>query len=75
MVDPEAQRRFMERLTDRVINDPEFREQMRLDPEGTAESLGAPLTEEDRQALRSVDWSNLPDEQLTERVSKVFRGF
>jgi len=34
--------------------------------------LGAPLTEEDRQALRSADWSNLPDEQLTERVSKVF---
>jgi len=48
----------------------------RLDPaEGTAESLGAPLTEEDQQALRSVDWSNLPDEQLTERVSKVLRGF
>ncbi len=69
MVDPEAQRRFMEQLTDRFINDPEFREQMRLDPEGTAESLGTPLTEEDRQALHSIDWS-LPDEQLTDRVSK-----
>ena len=60
----------MQEMTDRFINDPEFREQMRQDPEGTAERFGIPLDEEDRQALRSIDWS-LPDEQLTERASKA----
>ena len=43
---------------------------MRLDPEGTAERFGMQLTEEDRQALRRIDWS-LPDEELTERASKA----
>ena len=65
----EAKRQLMQHMTDRFINDPEFREQMRQDPEGTAERLGIELDEEDRLALRSIDWS-LPDEQLTERVSK-----
>ena len=59
----------MQQLTDRFMNDPEFREQMRQDPEGAAERSGFQLDEEDRQALQSVDWS-LPDEQLKERVSK-----
>ena len=66
----EAKRQRIEQLTDRFLNDPEFREQMRIDPEGTAERFfGFKLTEEDRQALLSIDWS-LPDEQLTKRVSK-----
>ena len=73
----EAKRLFLEQLTDRFINDPEFREQMRLDPEGTAEvfghSYGVQLSEEERQGLRNLDWS-LPDEQLTERVSKAYSG-
>ena len=64
----------MEEMTDRFINDPDFREQMRQDPEGTAERFaaerfGVQLDEEDRQALRMIDWS-IPDEQLQERVSK-----
>jgi hypothetical protein len=54
------------------MNDPAFREQMRQDPEGTAKSTGLELDEEDRQALRSVDWSQ-SDEQLKERVSKSYR--
>ena len=68
----EAKRQqLIEQLTDRFLNDPEFHEQMRLDPEGTAERFfGFKLTEEDRQALRSMDW-RLPDEQLTERTSKT----
>ena len=71
MSDPEGKRQLIEQLTDRFLNDPEFREQMRLDPEGAAERFfGFKLTEEDRQALRSIDWS-LPDEQLTERTSKT----
>ena len=53
MSNPEA----MQQLADRFMNDPEFREQMRQDPEGTAERTGLELDEEDRQALRSVDWN------------------
>ena len=74
MSDPKAKRRLMEELTDRFMNDPEFRERMRQDPEGTAEvfaqSHDVQLTEEHRQGVRMIDW-NLPDEQLTERVSKA----
>ena len=59
----------MQQLADKFMNDADFREQMRQDPEGTAEGQGFELDEEDRQALRSVDWSQ-SDEQLKERVSK-----
>ncbi len=69
MSEPEAKRQLIEQLADSFINDPEFREQMRLDPVGTAERFGIELDEEDRQALLSIDWT-LPDEQLTERASK-----
>ena len=51
------------------MNDAEFREQMKQDPEGTAERSGLQLDEEDTQALRSIDWSGT-DEELKERVSK-----
>ena len=74
MSGPETRRRPMEQTTDRFVNDPDFREQMRQDPEGTAERLtqssGLQLAEEDRQALRTIDRSP-PDEQLTERASKA----
>ncbi len=66
MSNPEA----MQQLADKFMNDPEFREQMRQDPEGTAERTGLELDEEDRQALRSIEW-NQSDEQLKERVSKA----
>ncbi len=59
----------MQKLTDRFMNDPDFRERMKQDPEGTAQSEGLQLDEEDKQALQSVDWS-LSDEQLKERVSQ-----
>jgi hypothetical protein len=64
----------MQQLTDRFMNDADFREQMQQDPEGAAERSGYQLDEEDRQALRSVDWSG-SDEQLNERVSKLYRGW
>jgi hypothetical protein len=67
MSNPES----MQQLADRFMNDTEFREQMRQDPEGAAEGAGVSLDEEDRQALRSVDWSGT-DEELQERVSKRF---
>lgn len=64
----------MKKLTDRFMEDADFRERMKQDPEGTAKSEGLQLDEEDRQALQSVDWS-LSDEQLKERVSKRWRSW
>ncbi len=61
----------MQQLAGRFMEDAEFREQMRQDPEGTAERSGFALDDEDRQALRSVDWSS-SDEELKERVSKAY---
>ncbi len=65
MANPES----MQQLADRFVNDADFREQMKQDPEGAAERSGLPLDEEDKQALRSIDWSG-SDEELQERVSK-----
>ena len=62
----------MQQLADRFMNDAEFREQMRQDPEGAAERSGLQLDDEDKQALRSVDWSG-SDEELNQRVSKAVR--
>ena len=42
---------------------------MKQDPEGAAEGSSLPLDEEDKQALRSIDWSG-SDEELKVRVSK-----
>ncbi len=67
MSNPES----MQQLADRFINDAEFREQMKRDPEGAAERSGLPLDDEDKQALRSVDWSG-SDEELKECVSKAY---
>jgi hypothetical protein len=60
----------MQQLTDRFMNDAGFREQMKQDPEGAAQREGFALDEEDRQALKSVDWSG-SDEALNQRVSKL----
>ncbi len=60
----------MQQLADRFMNDADFREQMQQDPQGAAERSGLPLDEEDKQALKSIDWSG-SDEQLNARVSKV----
>jgi hypothetical protein len=45
---------------------------MGQDPEGTAERSGFALDEENRQALRGIDWSG-SDEELQQRVSKYSR--
>jgi len=60
----------MQQLAGRFMEDAEFREQMRQDPEGAAERSGYALDEEDRQALKSIDWDD-SDEELQERVSKA----
>jgi hypothetical protein len=66
MSNPES----MQQLAERFMNDEQFREEMRQDPEGTAERSGYQLDDEDKQALRSVDWSG-SDEALNDRVSKI----
>jgi hypothetical protein len=60
----------MQQLTDRFMNDAGFREEMKQDPEGAAQRSGFALDEEDRQVLKSVDWSG-SDEQLNQRMSKA----
>jgi hypothetical protein len=70
MSNPES----MQQLADRFMNDAEFREEMRQNPEGAADSSGLPLDEEDRQALRSIDWSGSAEE-LKERVSNRAYGW
>ena len=61
----------MQQLADKILNDVGFREQMKQDPEGAAQRSGFALDEEDRQALKSVDWSG-SDEELNDRVSKAY---
>ena len=57
-------------LADRYLNDPQFKEQMRQDPEGTAERTGLKFDEEDRQSIRNWYSSPSGEEELKERISK-----
>jgi hypothetical protein len=68
MSNPES----MQQVAERFMNDEQSREQMRQDPEGAAERSGYQLDDEDKQALRSMDWSG-SDEALNDRVSKLYR--
>ena len=70
MSNPES----MQQLADRFMNDTDFREEMRQDPEGAAERSGYALDEEDRQALKSMNWGG-SDEELNERVSKRWKSY
>ena len=57
-------------IADRYLNDPEFKERMRQDPEGTAQSTGLKFDDEDRQSIRDSDWGPSGEEELKERISK-----
>jgi hypothetical protein len=57
-------------LANRYLNDPQFKEQMRQDPEGTAQSTGLKFDDEDRQSIREWDMSSSGDEELKDRISK-----
>jgi len=61
----------MQQLADKFLNDADFRERMKQDPEGAAERSGLALDDEDKQALKSIDW-NSSDQELNERVSKAY---
>ena len=60
----------MLKLADRYLNDPQFKKEMRKDPEGTAESTGLEFDDEDLQSIRSWDMSSSGDEELKGRISK-----
>jgi hypothetical protein len=61
----------MATLCNRYLDDPQFREQMRQDPEGVAVSTGLTFDEEDRRSIRNFDWGPSSEEQmLKERISK-----
>ncbi|MDQ4076714.1 MAG: Os1348 family NHLP clan protein [Chloroflexota bacterium] len=62
-------RESIAQLMDRWINEPQFRAEMRRDPEGAVRRSGVQLTEDEMAALRSIDWSQ-PDEELRARVNK-----
>jgi hypothetical protein len=57
-------------LADRYLNDPHFKEQMRQDPEATAQSTGLKFDDEDRQSIRDSDGSSSGEEELKDRISK-----
>jgi hypothetical protein len=59
------------KLTERYLYDEDFRQRMQQDPVGTAESLGLPLDEEDRESIRNWDMSPDGDQVLMDRVSKI----
>ncbi len=63
-------RQAVEDLVDRWMNDPEFRDRMRQDPEATVRGSGADLDEQEWAALRAVDWT-MSDEELTSRASRA----
>jgi hypothetical protein len=57
-------------LADRVMSDPAFREEFERDPEGAIKAAGLNLEESNLEALRSTQWQDLSDSELTERISK-----
>lgn len=58
------------RLIGRIVQDPSFRQQLKVDPEGTIQHSGLDLTEEEyTSVVADIDLS-LPDDQLQERLSK-----
>ncbi len=65
----EAATKFM----DELIANPELRSQFRSDPEGALAQSGVQLDDEERKALTSQDWREVPDQELGQRVSKMTR--
>ncbi len=61
----------LEQIMERYTQDPAFKQQLQADPEAAAKAAGITLTDEDRAALRGLDFS-LSDQELQQRVSKGF---
>jgi hypothetical protein len=58
-----------ETLIDKWINDTAFRNAMRRDPDAAVKAAGVTLSDDERAALKAIDWSQ-SDQQLAERTSK-----
>jgi hypothetical protein len=56
-------------LLDRFMNDADFRAELRRDPHGAVERAGIELSDAERAALKTIDWSST-DQELQVRVSK-----
>jgi len=59
----------LDQIMERYTQDPAFKAQLQADPEAAAKAAGIALDDEDRQALRGLDFS-LSDQELQQRVSK-----
>ncbi len=60
----------IETLLEKWETDAGFRAALRRDPEAAVAASGVSLTDEERSALRTIDWSQ-SDEQLAARASKM----
>jgi hypothetical protein len=61
----------MTKLVAHALKDDEFRAALLQNPEDTVKAAGYELSEEEFEAIRSVDL-NLSEEELEERVSKFW---
>lgn len=59
----------LEELLDRWLNDSDFRETYRSDPEIAVKDVGLTLSADEWAELRKIDTA-LPDEQLKPRVTR-----
>ena len=59
----------LETIVERAAADPDFRQRLARDPEGTARAEGAALSPEDLQSLRGALNSPNPVEALQARIS------
>ena len=57
------------KLIDRWVNDPNFRNELRKDPEGAVKKAGAQLSGEELAELQKINWT-ASDEQLKSQISK-----
>lgn len=58
-------------LVERWKRDADFRHAMRTAPAATVKRAGVPMSEEQWDALRALDW-NLPDADLQLRLESTF---
>ena len=63
-------RQALEQLVQRWTDDPQFREALQRDPEGTIEWAGYQFDEAEWAIVRDTDWSQ-PDEELRTRMAEV----
>jgi hypothetical protein len=59
------------RFLDPLISNPELRSQFRSDPEQTMISAG--IDEQQRKELTEMDLTNVPDQELAQRISKGYK--